>query len=144
MEIVTPTYERRTTAVPDQIGRIRGELAAFAARAGATSTVVDDVRLAVTEACTNALVHAYAPGEPAPLYVRADTAADALEICIRDWGAGLRADTGTGGLGLGLPLLHQLAHDVEVIEPESGGVEVRMRFPLQSFAGMPGTPTRSF
>jgi anti-sigma regulatory factor (Ser/Thr protein kinase) len=92
--------------------------------------VVDDIRLAVTEACTNAFVHAYEAGQHAPLHVTAATTPDAVEIAIRDWGTGFRVDGETGGLGLGLPLLHELAKRVEVIEMPDAGIEVRMRFEL--------------
>jgi anti-sigma regulatory factor (Ser/Thr protein kinase) len=129
-ETATPTYDRRTQASPAEIGHIRSEVAAFARDAGASPDVVDDIRLAVTEACTNAFVHAYEAGQHAPLHVTAVATADALEIAVRDWGTGLRVDAGTGGLGLGLPLLHELAKRVEVTEMPDAGIEVRMRFAL--------------
>jgi anti-sigma regulatory factor (Ser/Thr protein kinase) len=50
-------------------------------------SVLADVKLAVTEACTNVVVHAYPDGE-GPLEVAAAVRDDRLSIAIRDEGRG--------------------------------------------------------
>jgi serine/threonine-protein kinase RsbW len=129
----TETYERRTDATPEEIGRLRREIESFARRAGASAAVVDDIRLAVTEACTNVVLHAYpGAGGPRPLLVRMTASDSWLGVAVRDWGSGIKADARTGGLGLGLALLHGLAASVEIVPQPDGGVEIRMRFPVAS------------
>jgi hypothetical protein len=58
---VTPGHSV-ADAVPDEIARPRAALGAFARSLGAPDALVDDVRLAVTEALTNAVMHAYHDG----------------------------------------------------------------------------------
>ena len=53
-----------------------------------------------------------------------------LTIVVRDWGAGFGGGSLTPGLGMGLPLLHALSQDVELVECSDRGVEVRMTFNL--------------
>jgi serine/threonine-protein kinase RsbW len=124
-------YERRASASPVEVGRFRADVTALARAAGASQGQIDDVALAVTEACANAVVHAYghddAPGQVA---VRATADEGSLTVSVRDWGAGLGTGARTPGLGLGLPLLHALTEDLEVLECADRGVEVRMTFSL--------------
>jgi anti-sigma regulatory factor (Ser/Thr protein kinase) len=129
--IVEHRYERRAIASPSEVGRFRADVSALARAAGASEPQVDDVALAVTEACANAVVHAYGRAvEPGPVAVRA-TAEDALlTVVVRDWGAGLGDVSPTPGLGMGLPLLQALSQDVELVECADRGVEVRMTFNL--------------
>ena len=68
--IVEHRYERRATASPNEVSQFRAGVAALARAAGATELQVDDVALAVTEACANAVVHAYGRADqPGPLAV---------------------------------------------------------------------------
>lgn len=129
--IVEHRYERRATASPNEVSQFRAGVAALAREAGATELQVDDVALAVTEACANAVVHAYARADqPGPLAVWATADEDLLTVVVRDWGAGFGGGSLAPGLGLGLPLLHTLSQDVELVECSDRGVEVRMTFNL--------------
>jgi serine/threonine-protein kinase RsbW len=67
-----------------------------------------DLKLAVTEACTNVVVHAY-PGGEGRLEVDASIFDDALVIVMRDHGAGIHPRPDSPGLGLGLPLIATLS-----------------------------------
>ena len=79
------------------------------------------------------MVHAYASDRAAgQVAVRATTDDGWLTVVVRDWGAGLGAGSLAPGLGLGLPLLHTLSDDVELVECADRGVEVRMTFNLDS------------
>src|SRR3954453_22109326 len=62
--------------------------------------VLADVKLAVTEACTNAVVHAYPDGD-GPLEVAAYVKAERLLLVVRDAGRGIVPRTDSPGLGLG-------------------------------------------
>jgi anti-sigma regulatory factor (Ser/Thr protein kinase) len=90
------------------------------------------VSLAVTEAVTNVVVHAYADAElPGEVEVTALLVAGELWVIVNDHGGGMRIGTGgPGGLGLGLPIIVSLADGADLSTPAEGGVEVRMRFAI--------------
>lgn len=90
---------------------------------------LSDVKLAVTEACTNAVVHAYPDGE-GPLEVAAYVGADLLMLVVRDEGLGIVPRTNSPGLGLGLPLIATLAEALELGTDDRERTEVRMTFRL--------------
>ncbi len=90
-----------------------------------------DVKLAVTEACTNAVVHAYPEGE-GPLEVAAFVGEGRLMLVVRDEGRGIVPRTDSPGLGLGLPLIATLAEALELGTDERERTEVRMTFKLDS------------
>jgi serine/threonine-protein kinase RsbW len=113
------------------VPRFRTEIAALAREAGAPQQVQDDVKLAVTEACANVVVHAYTHGQPAgDLRVSASVDGPLLLVTVRDWGIGVSADSSASGLGLGLVLLRTLTDSVDIVSHPDDGVEVRMAFDL--------------
>ena len=90
---------------------------------------LSDVKLAVTEACTNAVVHAYPDGE-GPLEVAAYVREERLTLVVRDEGRGIVPRTDSPGLGLGLPLIATLAEALELGTDGEQRTEVRMTFRL--------------
>src|SRR5436305_27035 len=91
--------------------------------------VLSDVKLAVTEACTNAVVHAY-PGGDGPLEVAAYVREERITLVVRDQGRGIVPRTDSPGLGLGLPLIATLAEALELGTDAANRTEVRMTFRL--------------
>lgn len=90
---------------------------------------LSDIKLAVTEACTNTVVHAYADGE-GPLEVNAYVSDSRLLLVVRDEGRGIVPRTDSPGLGLGLPLIATLAETLELGTDDAEHTEVRMTFLL--------------
>jgi anti-sigma regulatory factor (Ser/Thr protein kinase) len=130
MQSVTHTFARRYEADPESVGRARAELARFASRAGAPETLVDGLRLAVSEAVTNVVRHAY-PLDPGEIRVRALVEKDALEVVVSDDGCGVHRDRADdGGLGFGLALICELSDQMTLAPRSNGGTDVRMRFSL--------------
>jgi anti-sigma regulatory factor (Ser/Thr protein kinase) len=87
-----------------------------------------DVLLALTEACTNVVVHAY---RDAPGSVRVSLMlGDALVIEVQDYGAGMRAWDETRATGLGLPLIAAMSDALQLTSNADGGTCVRMTFAL--------------
>jgi serine/threonine-protein kinase RsbW len=119
-------------AEPGTIGVARRTLTTVARREGASEPVCAAVALAVTEACTNVVLHAYADRDaPGDLEVRACLAAGALIVEVADEGRGLGPPLGDAGLRFGLLLMAQLADVLEIrSDRERRGVVVRMRFSL--------------
>jgi anti-sigma regulatory factor (Ser/Thr protein kinase) len=89
---------------------------------------VEDVRLAITEACTNVVRHAY-PDEPGRLDVVAVAEASGqLTVFVSDEGAGIRPHPHPDGGGLGLPLMAAVAREFEIDGTREHGTQVRMSF----------------
>ena len=99
----------------------------------------DDVVLAVGEACTNAVQHAYPDGD-GTFDLKVEVAADEVVAEVVDHGVGFEAFERTlkgGGTravaGRGLELIRRLVNEVEVISPlPSGGTRIRMRRVLKA------------
>jgi serine/threonine-protein kinase RsbW len=125
-EKMTRSYE----AVAASVSAARHELIDFAESAGASEHELQSIRLAVSEALTNVVLHAYR-GSSGQIHVNAAVAGGELWILIADDGAGLHAGGGTGGLGIGLALIAELSDSFSVVNRSSGGTELRIRFDLQ-------------
>lgn len=91
---------------------------------------LSDLRLAVTEACTNVVVHAYPEDNTGPLGVRATLEGEQLTVVVHDSGRGITPRPDSPGLGLGLPLIASLADTVQLSRDQEGHTEVRMGFSL--------------
>jgi anti-sigma regulatory factor (Ser/Thr protein kinase) len=89
--------------------------------------LLSDVKLAVTEACTNVVVHAYA-GADGPMQVAAEIEGGQLTVVVRDEGRGITPRPDSPGLGLGLPLIATLTETLELGKDEEDRTEVRMCF----------------
>jgi anti-sigma regulatory factor (Ser/Thr protein kinase) len=115
-------------AAPASVGRLRTAVVGFAEEAGFSRKALADVRLAVSEALTNAVVHGYREGATGELRVRARTRAGSLEVVVQDSGIGPKPRLDSPGLGLGLPLIAALTSDSSVTTAADGGTVVRMTF----------------
>src|SRR5437868_4006989 len=129
MQSVARNISESLPAVPESVGRARRMLADFASAAGASARKTEDVRLASSEALTNAVLHAYR-GEEGMVHVTAALVSNDLWVLIADDGYGLGPQAQTPGLGLGLGLIAQLTDYLAIGPRTSGGTEVRMRLTL--------------
>lgn len=90
-----------------------------------------DVKIAVTEACTNVVVHAYPDGE-GPLETNMSMVPGHLLVSVRDRGLDfnpLPHDPGAPALGFGLALISSLSDEFSMRSGNSG-TEVQMMFAL--------------
>jgi anti-sigma regulatory factor (Ser/Thr protein kinase) len=124
---------RDYSAVAESVPLARSALVAAARCAGADSDQLEAVRLAASEALTNAVIHAY-PRRGGRIHVAAWTSAGEFIVEIADDGLGFQTRTDTPGLGMGLGLISQVTDDFTIRQPTSGGTAVRMRFWLGSEA----------
>jgi anti-sigma regulatory factor (Ser/Thr protein kinase) len=116
-------------ARPEGVGVVRQALAGVADALDFDASVLADMKMAVTEACTNVVVHAY-DGD-GMLEVEMLTGEDGLTIVVRDQGTGIQprpAQPGVPALGLGLPLIAALSDSFELRGSAGSGTEVRMTF----------------
>ena len=122
------SFEATYPSTPSGVGAMRRDVAAFATSAGMDEQGVGDIRLAVSEAATNAVVHAYREAE-GTLVLRARVDGRELIVIVSDTGVGLAPRHDSPGLGLGMPLMASVTSSFSVVSTGSG-TEVRMRFSL--------------
>ncbi len=116
-------------AVPGSVPHARQSVVALAVGAGASADEIDAIRLATSEALTNAVVHAY-DGPPGLIHVSATVEPGELSVTVADDGRGLTPRLDRRGMGLGLALIAEAATEVAIGKRPGGGTAVRMRFAL--------------
>lgn len=107
-------------------------MSALAAGQGATQRQCEDVGLAVSEALSNVVLHAYADrDEPGDVRLRSWIEDGALQVCVSDDGVGMVPRTDSPGLGLGLAIIGRIADRLRLEgSPSSAGVRVHMTFAI--------------
>jgi serine/threonine-protein kinase RsbW len=116
-------------AVPKLIPTWRHRARDFATANRAAPRVVEAVALAVTEAVTNVVKHAYEPGAAdRAIWLRGSVADGLLEIRVSDRGLGFR-ESAHSGLGVGLSIIADMSAELD-IDQSPAGTALRMRFPL--------------
>jgi serine/threonine-protein kinase RsbW len=129
-EIVTPDIQLTLPARAENVAVVRHTLGALEEVLDMDSQKLADIKLAVTEACTNVVVHAYPDGE-GPMEISASIdGPTGLVLVVRDEGSGIVPRPDSPGLGLGLPLIATLSDSVELGRDKSERTEVRMTFDL--------------
>ena len=125
-----PVVRLELPARPEGVGVVRQALVGVADGLALDPSVLADAKMAVTEACTNAVVHAYDDGS-GELEVEMLADEEALTVVVRDRGLGIQPRpnrAGSTALGLGLPLIAALSDAFEVRGGPGAGTEVRMTF----------------
>lgn len=125
-----PDIELALPARAENIAIVRHALGGLGEVFGISEQKLSDIRLAVTEACSNAVVHAYPEGSPGMMEVSTTMVGDELSVVVRDWGQGIRPRPDSPGLGLGLSLMAALAEAVQLGHDTGEHTEVRMTFAL--------------
>ena len=121
------TLELSFPGTPMGVRMLRQEISALASDCGMDSETLADVRLAVTEAATNAVVHAYEKSR-GYLSVKAGLGQGQLSIVIADTGPGVTPGHESKGAGVGLALIASLASQFK-LRSRPTGTEVHMAFP---------------
>lgn len=129
---MTPDMELALAARAENIAIVRHALGAFGEAFAVSEQKLSDVRLAVTEACANVVVHAYPDGHEGQMEVAASIDGEQLIVLVRDWGGGIRPRSDSPGLGLGLSMIAALAEQVQLGHDSQEHTEVRMTFALSA------------
>jgi serine/threonine-protein kinase RsbW len=134
---VSTTLDLTVTASAANVGKLRKAIVAFAERHDAEDDVCRDVALAVSEAVTNAIVHGYRDRATDASHTIRMTAAierrTRLRVAVSDQGVGMSPRPDSPGMGVGLPLIAQLADDLQVLT--DGGTTIVMHFALRRDRG---------
>jgi anti-sigma regulatory factor (Ser/Thr protein kinase) len=127
-----PAFEACIPGTPLGVRRLRRELARVAEECGMDAEGIADVRLAVTEAATNAVIHAYADTQ-GELRVTAAIGDGELAIVIADAGPGMIDRDDSPGLGVGLAVIAHVSVQLRIVS-DAGGTQVHMTFPCPNAA----------
>lgn len=145
------TVELRFSALPEHVRTARLVAAAVARRAGVDEAVLDEVRLAVGEACTRAVGLHMSNGVDSPVRValiedekkfsievgdEAPGTSGALVPGARDEIPEPAADGDEGEGEMGLAVISGLVDDVEITTNDKGGI-IRMSWPTTPAPAMP-------
>lgn len=131
----TPDLELKLPARAENVAVVRHAFGGFAEALRVDEQTLADIKLAVTEACTNVVIHAYDDDEDGDLEVDASIDDRRLTVVIRDRGRGIVPRPDSPGLGLGLPLIATLAESLELGKDGDDQTEVRMTFRLDDGDG---------
>jgi serine/threonine-protein kinase RsbW len=139
------TVELRFSALPAHVRTARLVAAAVARRSGVDEAVLDEVRLAVGEACSRAvhLHRRYCPDRPVMVTlvdddrvfrvaVTDEAPADDDETSFEDLAAAADLEAETVPPGVGLAVISGLVDDVAVEPGQLRGVVVRMTWPTSA------------
>ncbi|MDQ1436916.1 MAG: hypothetical protein QOK43_545 [Acidimicrobiaceae bacterium] len=124
--------------------RTRRAVAEYLAEIGASAEHVDDVILALDEACANVIRHAFPEGDDGTFRLVADIADDEVNMSVEDDGVGFKSDlidlraeadpadcdavgNANATSGRGLEIIRRLMTSVEVRSPTETGVGTRLQ-----------------
>ena len=128
------TVELRFPPYPEHLALVRLALTGVAAVGEASEELLADLKLAVTEACTNAIQHAYPDGdsESSEVVVRFTLQPNEITVEVEDAGVGFDAagrvhppGASAPDGGMGLWIISGLIEDLE-IESDAGGSRIAM------------------
>ena len=137
--------ERVVPARPEGLAELRTAVWRYALDHGANPEVGQAVRLAVGEALTNIVMHAYVGREAGTMSVQAWLESD-RNLCVEvlDDGHGLIPRADSPGLGLGMGLMAQMADDLRISNREErAGTSVYLRFSLSPSESLCGCGSSS-
>jgi serine/threonine-protein kinase RsbW len=121
-------------AKPEYITLGRLTLTALAGVRPVSDETLHDLKLALTEACTNSVQHAYQDGRVGTVEILYELEPDSLAVEVADQGPGFEvAEGGNGGdgegelseSGLGIAIIRALSDEVEIGRRDDGGSRLR-------------------
>jgi anti-sigma regulatory factor (Ser/Thr protein kinase) len=130
-------------ALPASVPVARRATARWAATEGAEGADLYRICLAVSEAATNGVVHAYsqavavaegdggAGGVPGQVHIRGVSAPGVLTIFVADEGCGIGRAMASHGLGLGMAVIDESCDSLTIRTQAGGGIELEMLFRLR-------------
>jgi anti-sigma regulatory factor (Ser/Thr protein kinase) len=121
-------------ARPDSVPAARHAVLRFVREVAADDPPLDDIGLAVSEAVTNAVNHAYLDRDPGDVRVHVRLEDAELELTVEDDGRGTLPRPDSPGLGLGLPLIATVADRFDTSTDPDGGTRICAWFRLNGRA----------
>jgi serine/threonine-protein kinase RsbW len=129
-----PTVRLTIPAKAEYITLVRLALSGLSQLRPLSDETLGDLKLAVTEACSNSVRHAYRDGRQGAVQVIYELHADRLVVEVRDEGQGFTTgdelpmtDGSLNEGGLGIAIIRELADELE-LGPGVSGKGSRLRF----------------
>ena len=128
-------FELACPSRAENVGLCRVAAATFAANAGFSVGEIEEIKVAVSEAVSNVVVHAY-PGAEGPLWLACEEVDGGVLIAVRDEGIGIediaRAreasfSTDPERMGLGFVFMESFSDEFAVESAPGRGTRVEMR-----------------
>ena len=121
------SIELTLPARPENISLVRHVLGAIGTCLSFDAELLEDMRLAVTEACTNVVRHAYEDSHGTiELFITPEE--HGLRVVVSDRGRGIGPSPDTRGPGLGLPLIAAIVDSLQIDQVPGAGSRVTMSF----------------
>jgi len=129
---VNRQMREQQTAIPENVGVLREAVVRFAVASGATQRIREQIALAVSEALSNCVIHAYFDRDPpGPVTVEAWAREGTLIVLVSDEGRGMLPRLDSPGLGIGLPLMAQMCDQLDIeASDDQPGVRMRLTFAI--------------
>jgi anti-sigma regulatory factor (Ser/Thr protein kinase) len=143
-ETPVPELELAFPPRPEYVSTARHTVAALARLHELSDEVVEDIKLAVSEACTSAVVASSREESPHPVRVAAFVDGSTMVIEVQEAGeigsgagdgdedAEIETDEGPFQPALSMPVLQGLVEHFEIVRKEDGRSAVRLRVGLPS------------
>ena len=126
MQALSESLDLELPAEPESVAEARHAAARLARHHGAEEA---DVKIAVSEAVGNAVLHAYRDQNSGTVSVKGSVVRGRLVFVITDTGVGMSPNLESPGLHLGIPLIGKVAEDMR-IDAGSGGTSISFSFPV--------------
>jgi anti-sigma regulatory factor (Ser/Thr protein kinase) len=120
-------YEHTFPATPACVKEGRDAVVGAIAALGIDERIVDDVRLCVSEAMTNAVRHAYGTGR-GTVDVSVSRKGEGAVVVVRDFGAGIVTAGRNGCGGFGFSIIATLTDQYALTSVSGVGTDVSMAF----------------
>jgi serine/threonine-protein kinase RsbW len=126
-----PTIRLTIPAKAEYITLVRLALSGLSQSRELPDETLGDLKLAVTEACSNSIRHAYGDGRDGSVEVVYELHPDRLVVEVSDDGPGFAVPEQASGAwlnegGLGIAIIRELADELE-LGPRAGGKGSRLR-----------------
>ena len=134
--------ELNIPCMSDYVGVIRLAVSGIATRMNFSIEEIEDIKIAVSEACTNAIQYAFDDAKDERVFITFNLSKEKLEIIVKDSGKGFNIenlenqpieernleniDENVPRLGLGITFIKSLMDETEIISDFESGTTVRM------------------
>ena len=121
--------------LPEYVAIIRLAVSGLASRLNFSVQEIEDIKIAVSEICTNAVQYAYDPTDIRTIEMNCMVQDDGLELVVKDFGRGFdtailssgeRKSSNEFGMGLGLTFVRNLMDHTEIQSALGVGTTVRL------------------
>ncbi len=132
---MTQYFELACPNRPENVGLCRVAVATFAANLGFTLPEIEEIKVAVSEAVSNVVVHAY-PGTEGLIALRCEESEGGIVISVRDDGIGIEDvalarqasySTDPERMGLGFVFMESFSDEFTVESQPGKGTRIEMR-----------------